>query len=82
MIKRKEESCREPKIGREGGIPASGSAAAFPKQEHQQLVCSLSKMTTDSAKRKRERRAEQLLDGGTERHPGPLPAPQGSDEQV
>lgn len=37
---------------------------------------------TDRAKREGERGAEQLLDGGAECHPGPLPAPQGQDEQV
>ena len=37
---------------------------------------------TDRAERQGERGAEQLLDGGAKRHPGPLPAPQGQDEQV
>lgn len=36
----------------------------------------------DSAKRQGERGAQQLLDRRKERHPAPLPAPEGEDEQV
>lgn len=36
----------------------------------------------DSTKREGERGAEYLLDGGEKRHPRPLPAPEGEDEQV